>query len=95
MKSKTTGSPVQLFGELDFGKEYFGDFYGVYEGASKNFTDALQGVLKNIPYGEKISNFVNNVQIEINGIESLNDSVDSRDVNLHYLYNRVMKFGGE
>ncbi len=52
-------------------------------------------MLKNIPYGEKISNFVNNVQIEINGIESLNDSVDSRDVNLHYLYNRVMKFGGE
>jgi legumain len=34
VKKLTTESPVQLFGELDFGNEYVGDFQGTDEGAA-------------------------------------------------------------
>ena len=43
-----------------------------------------------------MSNFVNKVQTEIRAIKSpKTNNVNSRDAELNYLYNRVMKFGGE
>ncbi len=63
VKKLTTESPVELFGELDFGNEFVGDFQGVDEGASPNLAIALKGMLKKIPrYGAKISNFIYKVQ---------------------------------
>jgi hypothetical protein len=53
VKKLTTESPVELFGELDFGNEFVGDFQGVDEGASPSLTGALKGLIKSIPrYGE-------------------------------------------
>jgi len=53
VKKLTVESPVELFGELDFGNEYVGDFQGVDEVASPSLTGSLKDLLKKIPrYGE-------------------------------------------
>lgn len=70
VKLLTTESPVELFGEFDFGNEYVGDFQGVIDGASPSFTGALKGLFKNIPrYGEKMSSYVSEAQTAINAIK--------------------------
>lgn len=91
VKKLTAESPVELFGELDFGNEYVGDFQGVNEGASPSLTGSFKSLLKKIPrYGDSISNYVSNAEIAINQLNSSKKSVvDSRDVKLHYLFNRV------
>ena len=98
VKLLTTESPVELFGELDFGNEFVGDFQGIDEGATPSFTGALKGLLKNIPrYGEQMSNYVSEAQTAIKAIKApkKNSVVNSRDAKLHYLFNRVQKAGGE
>ena len=57
----------------------------------------MKDLLKKVPrYGDKMSNFVNKVQTKLQAIKSpKTNNVNSRDAELNYLYNRVMKFGGE
>jgi hypothetical protein len=59
-------SPVELFGELDFGNEYVGDFQGVDEGADSSLTRTIDTFLGKIPkigkYVNKINDVINNVQ---------------------------------
>lgn len=60
VKALTTMSPVELFGELDFGNEYVGDFQGVDSGADPTLARTIDTLLKKIPkIGEKASTYVN------------------------------------
>ena len=57
VKALTTMSPVLLFGELDFGNEYVGDFQGVDDGSSP--AKSVRDAFKKFPGADKIHNYVN------------------------------------
>ena len=79
---KTTASPVEKFGNFNFMSEPIADFQGNYDGAS-NITQKLLRKLtsENSQYfvaDEVAENF---------------EMVSSRDVDLHFHYNRVINEG--
>ena len=94
VKAMTTMSPVELFGELDFGNEYVGDFQGVEEGASPS--KSIRDTLKKIPYADKTMSYLNRFQNAVNEIKqpAKTSNVNSRDAKLHYLFNIVQNGGG-
>ena len=78
--TKTTASPVQKFGNYTFKDEPIGDFQGIYEGAS-TITEKMVNKLT--------STYKGYFETET----KRNDMVSSRDVDLHFHYNRVMREG--
>ena len=76
---KTTRSPVQIFGDQSFMSEPIGDFQGTTEEMS--FKDKVQHHA--FHYYKKAT---------VDQIKS-RDLVDSRDIELHYLYQRVIASG--
>ena len=77
---KTTKSPVQVFGTKEFLAEPIGDFEG-------NLDNSLS-------FSDKVMHHANHIYKKaLAGKTESNDMVDSRDHDLHYLYNRVMMTG--
>jgi hypothetical protein len=98
VKALTTESPVQLFGELDFGNEYVGNFQGVSSGVESGIKSSVKKLIKGLPmWGEKLEEAVHSGMSTITAAKSpaKNNLVNSRDAKLHYLFNRVNKHGGE
>ena len=81
VKNLTTASPVNKFGDFDFMGEPVGDFQGVDDSATPRYSEMVKGLKQS--YTAKPSK-ANQSQL-----------VDSRDVNLHYLYSKVAREGGE
>lgn len=83
VKELTFASPVELFGELDFGNEFVGDFQGVDEGAKPSISRTIEDFLNKIPnigknaskYAEKLTN-----SYKIAKKPTKSSIVDSRDV---------------
>ena len=77
---KTTASPVLKFGDFDFMSDPIGEFEGITDDSST--------------YMEKLMHHANHIYKK--ALNESNDSknlVDSRDHDLHYLYNEVMASG--
>lgn len=97
VKQLTPDSPVQIFGEFDFGNMFVSDFQGVDDGEGE-FTNAVKDLLKNIPkYGGQIAEVMDNVYTaKTAGLSHPKTSnVNSRDAKLHYLFHKVSNGGGE
>ena len=99
VKELTTDSPVQLFGELDFGNEFVGDFQGIDDGAKKQAIGGkVKSFLKSMPaIGEQVSDFMSAGMTAMTAAKSPSKKsvVSSRDAKLHYLFGRVKREGGE
>ena len=74
-------SPVQMFGNFDFMSEPIGDFQGICETDSTTYTERMM---------KKMTNVYRQLTAPKNDSKEL---VDSRDHDLHYLYNRVVSQG--
>lgn len=84
VKTKTTRSPVLQWGELDWTTEPIGMFEGdVSESTNDTWNWLGHQTMKSL---KQISDWDAKV-----GAEKAQFTVDSRDVNLHYLYNNVMR----
>ena len=83
VKTKTTRSPVLQWGELDWTSEPI----GMFEGDVAASTDDVWGWVGHQTFKslKQISDWD-----ETLGEEKAKFAIDSRDVNLHYLYNKVM-----
>merc|ERR1712167_361147 len=89
VKKETTKSPVQEFGNLDIQKEPIGAFQSTQSGVEekdKKFWKLLKSSAKSLvkdifDVDEKMAYIKNE------------SAVNSRDINLHYLYNQVMLQG--
>ncbi len=77
---KTTASPVQRFGNYTFKSEPIADFQGTYEGAS-TITEKM------------VSKLTSTYHQYFDEETKPKDMVSSRDVDLHYHYNRVLREG--
>ena len=80
MRSSYTYSHASKFGNFTFKDEPVGAFQGIYEGAS-TITEKMVNKLT--------STYKGYFEIET----EMSDTVSSRDVDLHYYYNRVMREG--
>jgi len=78
--AKTDKSPVQKFGNFDFMSEPIGDFEGT--------TEAMSTMSEKIMH--RASHMYKHV---VDKRSESRDLVDSRDHDLHFLYNQVMKLG--
>lgn len=76
----TTASPVQRFGNYTFKAEPIADFQGSYDGAS-TITEKM------------VSKLTSTYHQYFDEQTKPKDMVSSRDVDLHYHYNRVMREG--
>ena len=81
VKTKTTQSPVQKFGDFNFMSEAIGDFEGTTEAASQTYTERLLAKADHL------------YKKAIDTRQVSKDLVDSRDHELHFLYNQVMRSG--
>ena len=78
---KTTRSPVQIFGDESFMSEPIGDFQGTTEMSQMSFKD-------------KVTHHAHHIYKKATAEDSPSrDLVDSRDIELHYLYQQVIKTG--
>lgn len=83
VKSKTLGSPVKRFGDLDFINEPIANFEGGRDADSVSFIEATMRSISNT-----VTQFVDK------SADKTKNLVDSRDVMMHYLYTRVQRNGG-
>jgi legumain len=81
VKNKTQGSPVQVFGDMDFLDETLGEWQGNQDG--------------NASFIEKSIAFMNVDHVSALKSEAPKSMWDSRDVKMHYLTRRAAKNGGE
>jgi len=59
VKALTSESPVQLFGELDFGNEYVGNFQGISSGVESGIKTSFKKLFKGLPkWGQKLEEVV-------------------------------------
>jgi len=94
VKAETTKSHVMNFGDLDFMDEAIGDFEGSYDAVLEEKVLSSWGdkiVAKIDHYQKKIDKYFDKHHQE----KKERSSIDSRDINLHHLFNVYSKTGAE